>query len=290
MEKRTAHILFRFVRAIWRGVDLSRRIVVNAIFLILVIVLFAAAGERQSRGCRPRRRWCSTPRRPGRAAHRRPGDPGDAQARRLGRPGDAAQGRPRRPARRQGRQAHRGRLPRPRRDGRGRDDQAPRTSRRPLARLQEVSGKKVIAASDAYDTRGYYLAAQADEVLPQPDGHGPDPGLRPLPALLQGGLDKFEVDLARLPRRRVQVGGRALPAQRHVARGARRPTSTSSATSGAPTSPTSPRRARRRRRPSPRFIERMPERLKASGGDAAQIALEAKLVDKLSAATRCASG
>jgi hypothetical protein len=45
MENQRPNILFRFLRAIWRGVDLSRRIVVNAIFLLLVIVLFAAAGS-----------------------------------------------------------------------------------------------------------------------------------------------------------------------------------------------------------------------------------------------------
>ena len=82
------------------------------------------------------------------------------------------------------------------------------------------SGKKVVAYSDGLMQTPYYLAAQADEVYLHPDGHGPARGLRALAQLLQGGPRPLRHRDARLPRGRVQVGGRALPAQRHVARGA----------------------------------------------------------------------
>ncbi len=197
-------------------------------------------GARAEAGGHDRR--AALGRRPGPAPRRR------ARRRRLDREGDAAQGPPRR-------------RPRSRRTTAASRRSSSTWTRWPapgMTKLRDLgaaladfrkSGKKVIAYSDAYVQGPYYLAAQADEVYLHPRGHAADRGLRPVAQLLQGGPRPARRRGPRLPRRRVQVGRRAVPPRRHVARGARdarrdlrrplarlpRPTSPPRAGSGPPT-------------------------------------------------------
>ena len=83
------------------------------------------------------------------------------------------------------------------------------------------SGKKVIAYGDDYMQSQYYLAAQADEVYLHPEGMVLLEGFGRPAQLLQGRPRPLRDRDARLPRGRVQVGGRAVPAQRHVQGSAR---------------------------------------------------------------------
>ncbi len=57
------------------------------------------------------------------------------------------------------------------------------------------SGKKVIAAGDAYEQNGYFLAAQADEVLMHPQGGIILEGFGRFITFFKDGLDKLEVDV-----------------------------------------------------------------------------------------------
>ena len=81
------------------------------------------------------------------------------------------------------------------------------------------SGKKVIAAGRRLRHARLLPRRAGRRGPPQPGRHGPDRGLRPLPDLLPRWDRQARHHLERLPRRRVQVGRRALPAERHVARG-----------------------------------------------------------------------
>ena len=111
------------------------------------------------------------------------------------------------------------------------------------------ANKRVVAYATGYGDDGYQLAAHADEVW-----------LDPLGAVLiagPGGANLYYAGPApaarhhrqRLSRRRVQVGGRALYPQRHVARGARGQPGARQRLVGHAGSRTSTRRGRARRSP-----------------------------------------
>ncbi len=193
MENERPNILFRFVRAIWRGVDLSRRIVVNAIFLLIVIALFAAAGG-------------SKPKVPGKAAlvlnpkgavvEQLTGDPVAQAMRKLDGSADAET------------------LLKDLIDALHAAKSDDRIQAVYLgldelgaigpSKLQDLkaalvdfktSGKKVIAAADSYGNASYFLAAQADEVHLNPLGMVLVEGYGIWRPYFKEGLDKYEVDV-----------------------------------------------------------------------------------------------
>lgn len=144
------------------------------------------------------------------------------------------------------------------------------------------SGKKVIAAGDAFDMRGYYLAAQADEVLLNPDGMVLIEGFGRYRTYYREGIDKLgitwnvfrvgEYKSAVEPYLRNDMSPEAKEADLEWLGDIWRAylASVSKARKTSPEALTA-------------FIEGMPELLKATGGDTAKIALDAKLVDKLAA-------
>lgn len=193
MENERPNILFRFLRAIWRGVDLSRRIVVNAIFLLIVIALFAAAGG-------------SKPKVPGKAAlvlnpkgavvEQLTGDPVAQAMRKLDGSADAET------------------LLKDLTDALHAAKSDDRIQAVYLgldelgaigpSKLQDLkaalvdfktSGKKVIAAADSYGNASYFLAAQADEVHLNPLGMVLVEGYGIWRPYFKEGLDKYEVDV-----------------------------------------------------------------------------------------------
>ena len=83
------------------------------------------------------------------------------------------------------------------------------------------TGKPVIAFGEYYDQPQYYLAAHADEIYLDPQGIVYVDGFANYGLFVKDALDKLVGRLERLPRRPVQVGGRDVHAQRHVARRAR---------------------------------------------------------------------
>ncbi|MBK9373250.1 MAG: signal peptide peptidase SppA [Holophagales bacterium] len=145
-----------------------------------------------------------------------------------------------------------------------------------------TSGKKVIAAGDAFDMRGYYLAAQADEVLLNPDGMVLIEGFGRYRTYYREGIDRLgitwnvfrvgEYKSAVEPYLRNDMSPEAKEADLEWLGDIWRAylASVSKARKTTPEALTA-------------FIEGMPELLKATGGDTAKIALEAKLVDKLAA-------
>ncbi|MBK9968658.1 MAG: signal peptide peptidase SppA [Holophagales bacterium] len=144
------------------------------------------------------------------------------------------------------------------------------------------SGKKVIAAGDAFDMRGYYLAAQADEVLLNPDGMVLIEGFGRYRTYYREGIDKLgitwnvfrvgEYKSAVEPYLRNDMSPEAKEADLEWLGDIWRAylAGVSTARKTTPEALTA-------------YVEEMPEELKASAGDTAKIALEAKLVDKLAA-------
>jgi protease-4 len=144
------------------------------------------------------------------------------------------------------------------------------------------SGKKVIAAGDAFDMRGYYLAAQADEILLNPDGGVLIEGFGRYRTYYREGIDKLgitwnvfrvgEYKSAVEPFLRNDMSPEAKEADLEWLGDIWR-----AYLAGVSTA----------RRTTPEaliaYIEGMPDLLKATGGDAAKIALDAKLVDKFAA-------
>ena len=57
------------------------------------------------------------------------------------------------------------------------------------------TGKKIIAIGDEYNQRGYFLAAQADEIYLNPMGMVTLKGFSAFSNFYKGGLDKFDVDV-----------------------------------------------------------------------------------------------
>ena len=144
------------------------------------------------------------------------------------------------------------------------------------------SGKKVIAAGDAFDMRGYYLAAQADEVLLNPDGMVLIEGFGRYRTYYREGIDKLgitwnvfrvgEYKSAVEPYLRNDMSPEAKEADLEWLGDIWRAylASVSKARKTTPEALTA-------------FIEGMPDLLKAASGDTAKLALDAKLVDKLAA-------
>ena len=208
----------RVLSALGRGLDQSRRVFVNVLFLAIVVGLLAAAlrrGAEGPEGSRARRGPEGEPRRAGRG----PLAAGPRRRARRGRHGEETLLKDVLDALAAAKDDKRISAVYLDLDEMGGAGMTVLEDAAAALRDFRKSGKKVIAAGDAFDMRGYYLAAQADEVLLNPDGSGPHRGLRPLPDLLPGGNRQARHHLERLPRRRVQVGRRALPEERHVSRG-----------------------------------------------------------------------
>jgi protease-4 len=145
----------------------------------------------------------------------------------------------------------------------------------------KTSGKKVLATADSYEQAAYYLAAQADEIHLSPQGLVLLPGFGAYRPHFKAGLDRYEIDVhvfrvgefksAVEPYLRDDVSPEAREAYQDVlgdlwsawledvgaARG-KRPAEIAA------------------------WVDGMDERLRAAGGDAARAALDAGLVDRLS--------
>ena len=89
-------------------------------------------------------------------------------------------------------------------------------------RRVRAAGKPVIAYGTGYTNDSYQLASAASEIWLNPLGARADRRPGRLEPLLQGPARQARRDRERLSRRHLQVGGRAVHPQRHVARGARR--------------------------------------------------------------------
>jgi protease-4 len=140
----------------------------------------------------------------------------------------------------------------------------------------------VIAAGDGFDTRSYYLAAQADEILLHPDGMVLIEGFGRYRTYYKEGIDRLgitwnvfrvgEYKSAVEPYLRDSMSPEAKEADLEWMGDLWRAWLGGAATA---------------RKTTPEaltaFIEGMPDLLKAAHGDTAKIALEAKLVDKLAA-------
>lgn len=144
------------------------------------------------------------------------------------------------------------------------------------------SGKKVIAAGDGFDTRSYYLAAQADEILLNPEGMVLVEGFGRYRTYYRDGIDRLgiswhvfrvgEYKSAVEPYLRDDMSPEAKEADLEWMGDLWRAWLAGVATA---------------RRTTPEAltatIEELPERLKAAGGNAAKLALDSKLVDELAA-------
>ena len=106
------------------------------------------------------------------------------------------------------------------------------------------SGKPVLAYATGYTDDGYQLAAAASEVWLNPLGAVAIAGPGGIEPLFQGPARQARRDRQRLSRRHLQVGGRAVHPQRHVARGARRITRRSARRCSKPGARASLKRAR----------------------------------------------
>ena len=144
------------------------------------------------------------------------------------------------------------------------------------------SGKKVVAAGSAFDTRSYYLAAQADEVLLNPEGMVLLEGFGRYRMYYREGIDRLgitwnvfrvgEYKSAVEPYLRNDMSPEAKEADLEWMGDLWRAylASVASARKTTPEAITA-------------LIEQLPERLRAAAGDASKVALEAKLVDRLAA-------
>ena len=179
-----------------------------------------AAGDRGASRCSNDRAGDRPRRHAGRAVHaarpahaarwpRRCGErrAGEVQLRDLLRALDAAQGR----------RAHRARRAAHRRLRRRRLRLAARSSARRVREFR-AGGKQVVAYGELMDQKQYLLAAQADEVYLDPKGGDAARRPRPLsPVLPRGPAGQARRRRAPVPRRRIQVGRRALRARRRFA-------------------------------------------------------------------------
>ncbi len=150
------------------------------------------------------------------------------------------------------------------------------------AALQDVrkSGKKVIAAGDVFDMRRYYVAAHADEVLLDPEGMVLIEGFGRYRTYYRDAIDRLgvtwnvfrvgEYKSAVEPYLRNDMSPEAKEAdlewmgdiwRAYLAGVARARKTTPEALAA--------------------FVEQLPARLKAAGGDPGKMALDAKLVDRL---------
>jgi len=144
------------------------------------------------------------------------------------------------------------------------------------------SGKKVVAAADGLDTRSYYLAAQADEILLHPDGMVLIEGFGRYRRYYRDALDRLgvtwhvfrvgEYKSAVEPYLRNDMSPEAKEADLEWMGDLWRAwlANVAKARKTTPEALTA-------------FVESMPERLKGVAGDPAKLALNAKLVDRLAA-------
>ena len=144
------------------------------------------------------------------------------------------------------------------------------------------SGKKVIAAGDSFDMRGYYLAAQADEVLLHPEGMVLIEGFGRYRTYYREGIDRLgitwhvfrvgEYKSAVEPYLRDNMSPEAKEADLEWLGDIWRAylAGVSKARKTTPEELTA-------------LVEGLPERLKSAGGNSAKLALDAKLVDRLAA-------
>ena len=144
------------------------------------------------------------------------------------------------------------------------------------------SGKKVIAAGDNFDMRSYYLAAQADEILLNPDGMVLIEGFGRYRTYYRDGIDRLgitwhvfrvgEYKSAVEPYLRDDMSPEAKEADLEWMGDLWRAYLSGVATA---------------RKTTPEaitaLVEGLPEKLKAAGGNPAKVALEEKLVDRLAA-------
>ena len=142
------------------------------------------------------------------------------------------------------------------------------------------SGKKVIAAGDTFDMRRYYLAAHADEVLLNPDGIVLIEGFGRYRTYYRDAIDRLgvtwnvfrvgEYKSAVEPYLRNDMSPEAREADLEWMGDIWRAylAAVSTARKTTPEELTA-------------LVEQLPARLKAAGGDPAKLALDAKLVDRL---------
>ncbi len=74
------------------------------------------------------------------------------------------------------------------------------------------SGKPIYARGDSYSQAQYYLASFANKIYPLAAGHCRSARFCHQQPLLQNPAGQAESQLARVPRRYLQIGGRAVPA------------------------------------------------------------------------------
>ena len=180
---------------------------------------------------------------------------------------------------RPGRGARRGHGRRPRQGGRARPRRLhrrrPGGDRRPRRAVRRVraSGKPVIAYAIGYTDDSYQLAPPHPKSGSTRWARVADRRAGRLEPLLQGAARQARGDRQRLPRRHLQVGGRALHPQRHVARGAARMTGARRALAR--------KLAREHPRARPKakidaFLKDMTGAVDAAGGDIAKAALDGR--------------
>jgi len=142
------------------------------------------------------------------------------------------------------------------------------------------SGKKVVAYGDAYRQGPYYLAAQADEVYLHPQGLLLIEGFGRYRPYYKEGLDKFGIDVHVF-----RVGEYKSAVEPYLRSDMSKETKESLLDVYGDLWRDWLAEVAESRRLKPEdltaFVEGLPERLHAAGGDLARAALEAKLVDRL---------
>lgn len=269
----------RVVRSLWRAVDGARRFTVNLIFLLLVALVLAVLFDR---GPRVPERAALVIAPSGTLVEQRSGDAADRALREL--TGDGVRETMLRDVLAGIRAA--------------KDD--PRIgallldldelSGGGMSKLRDVkaaladfrtSGKKVIAAADVYGQAGYYLAAQADEIHLSPLGLVLIQGFGIYRPYYKEGLDKYEIEAhvfrvgefksAVEPYLRDDLSPEARESYLDIL-GDLWNAYLEDVAAGRKTTPAA----------LTALIDRLDERLRAAGGDAARALLEAGLVDRLS--------
>ena len=145
-------------------------------------------------------------------------------------------------------------------------------------RAVRAAGKPVVAYGVGYTDDSYQLASAASEIWLNPLGAVLIAGPGRIEPLLQGPARQARRDRQRLSRRHLQVGGRAVHPQRHVARGQAELQALDQATLE------TWRQSVKQARPKANvdlFLKDMNGAVAAAGGDMAKAALAAGLVDKI---------
>ncbi len=193
MAEQQPNILFRFIRGIWLGVDFSRRLVMNGIFVLLLLLFIAALSAGGSKSLGEHTALVIAP--SGAIVEQYSISPADRAAAQFS--GDEV----RETQLRDLLAAI---------DGAAKDSridrivlETDRVSGAGMSTLIEVgaaldrfrkSGKEVIAYGDAFEQRGYYLAAHADKVYLNPEGAVMLEGLGRYRTFYKGALDKLGIE------------------------------------------------------------------------------------------------